>query len=96
MAYRKTQRYFSFSDLAIKIHARKNRSLDVLIKLNLTIDLQPIELLLDKFCHTGKRAEGGKAYPPLLLFKCPMLKKWFQIPPNPKLETQFVSIRDHN
>jgi hypothetical protein len=38
----------------------------VLKQLNHTIDWKPIELLLDKFYHTEKRAEGGKACPPLI------------------------------
>jgi transposase, IS5 family len=88
MAYRKPQLHFSFADLAVEIHADKNRSLAVLRQLNLTIDWQPIELLLDQFYHTGKRAEGGKAYAPLMLFKCLMLQKWFQIPSDPELESQ--------
>jgi IS5 family transposase len=60
----------------------------VLKQLNASIDWHPIEQLLDQFYHTGKRAEGGKAYPPLLLFKCLMLQKWFQIPSDPELESQ--------
>ena len=77
MAYRKPQRHFSFADLAVETLADKNRALSVLKQLNATIDWKPIEQLLDQFYHTGKRAEGGKAYPPLLLFKCLMLQKWF-------------------
>ena len=70
MAYRKTLRQFSFVDLAIEIHANKNSSLAVLKQLNLTIDCRPIEQLLDLFYHTGKRTESGKAYTPMLLFRC--------------------------
>ena len=57
-------------------------------QLNRTIDRKPIEKLLSKFYHTGKSAEGGKAYPPLFLFKCLLLQKWFQIPSDPDLESQ--------
>jgi IS5 family transposase len=88
MAYRKPQRYFSFADLAVQNHADKNRALALLKQLNHTIDWKPIEKLLGKFYHTGKAAEGGKAYPPLLLFKCLLLQKWFQIPSDPDLESQ--------
>jgi IS5 family transposase len=88
MAYRKPQRYFSFADLAVEKHADKNRALSVLQQLNRTIDWNPIEKLLAKFYHTGKAAEGGKAYPPLLLFKCLLLQKWFQIQSDPELESQ--------
>ncbi|WP_054031602.1 transposase [Desulfatitalea tepidiphila] len=85
MAYRKPQRYFSFADLAVEIHADKNRALAVLKQLNLTIDWNPLKKLLDQFYQTGKQIEGGKAYPPLLLFKCLLLQKWFQIPSDPEL-----------
>lgn len=88
MAYRKPQRYFSFADLAVEKHADKNRSLALLKQLNHTIDWKPIDKLLAKFYHTGKAAEGGRAYPPLLLFKCLLLQKWFQIPSDPELESQ--------
>ena len=88
MAYRKPQRYFSFADLAVEKHADKNRALALLKQLDKTIDWTPVEKLLAKFYHTGKAAEGGKAYPPLLLFKCLLLQKWFQIPSDPDLESQ--------
>ena len=88
MAYRKMQQYLSFADLAVEKHADKNRALSVLKQLNRTIDWKPIEKLLLKFYTTGKASEGGKAYPPLLLFKCLMLQKWFQIPSDPELESQ--------
>jgi transposase, IS5 family len=88
MAYRNPQQHFSFADLAIEIHSDKNRSLSVLKQLDRTIDWSAIAQLLGQFYHTGKQAEGGKAYPPLLLFKCLMLQKWFQIPSDPELESQ--------
>ena len=50
--------------------------------------MNPIKQLLDQCYHTGKQPEGGKAYPPLLLFKCLLLQKWFQIPSDPELESQ--------
>jgi IS5 family transposase len=88
MAYRKPQRFFSFADIAVEKHADKNRALAVLKQLNLTIDWNPIKNLLDQFYQTGKQPEGGKACPPLLLFKCLLLQKWFQIPSDPELESQ--------
>jgi len=77
MAYRKPQHYFSFADLAVEKHADKNRALAMLKQLNLTIEWNPVKKLLDQVYHTGKQSEGGKAYPPLLLFKCLLLQKWF-------------------
>ena len=88
MAYRNPQLHFSFADLAVEKFADKNRSMALLEQLNLTIDWKPINQLLDSSYPTGKCAEGGKAYPPLLLFKCLLLQKWFQIPSDPELESQ--------
>lgn len=65
----------------------------MLKQLNLTIDWNPIKKNLGQFYHTGKQVEGQKAYPFLLLFKCLLLKKCFQIPSDPELESQ---INDRN
>jgi IS5 family transposase len=36
----------------------------------------------------GTSGEGADAYPPLLLFKCMLLQKWFHIDSDPELENQ--------
>ncbi len=36
----------------------------------------------------GTSGEGADAYPPLLLYKCLMLQKWFRIQSDPELESQ--------
>ena len=36
----------------------------------------------------GTSSEGPDAYPPLLLFKCLLLQKWFHIDSDPELESQ--------
>jgi IS5 family transposase len=36
----------------------------------------------------GTSGEGADAYPPLLLFKCMLLQKWFRINSDPELENQ--------
>jgi hypothetical protein len=36
----------------------------------------------------GTSADGANAYPPLLLFNCLMLQKWFRINSDPELENQ--------
>jgi IS5 family transposase len=41
-----------------------------------------------KHYHIGVSNEGADAYPPLMLFKCLMLQKWFRIPSDPELESQ--------
>ncbi len=88
MAYKKIERYLSFADVAILKHAEKNRSLAFLKQINNTIDWSPIDDLLLEFYDVGKKDEGGEAYQPLLLFKCMLLQKWFQIKSDPELESQ--------
>jgi IS5 family transposase len=88
MAYKKIDNYFSFADIAIQNNADKNRSLIFLNKVNTTIDWEPVNNMLIKFYETGRSKEGERAYSPLLLFKCMMLQKWFQIKSDPELESQ--------
>jgi IS5 family transposase len=88
MAYKKIDSYFSFADIAIQKNADKNRSLIFLNKVNATIDWEPVQKMLIKFYETGKSKEGERAYSPLLLFKCMLLQKWFQIKSDPELESQ--------
>ncbi len=88
MAYKKIDKYFSFADIAIQKNADKNRSLIFLNKVNATIDWEPLQNMLIKFYKTGKSKEGERAYSPLLLFKCMLLQKWFQIKSDPELESQ--------
>ena len=42
-------------------------------------DWEPVQVILMEFYETGKTKEGERAYSPLLLFKCLLLQKWFQI-----------------
>jgi len=88
MAYKKIDQHFSFADMAILKHADKNRSLLFLRKVDNTIDWIPVEHLLIKYYQIGKAKEGERAYSPMLLFKCFLLQKWFQIKSNPELESQ--------
>ena len=88
MAYKKIDKYFSFADIAIQNNADKNRSLIFLNKVNATIDWEPVQDMLMKAYETGKSKEGERAYSPLLLFKCMLLQKWFQIKSDPELESQ--------
>jgi len=41
-----------------------------------------------KHYDIGTSTEGADAYPPLMLFKCILLQKWFRIPSDPELESQ--------
>ena len=87
MAYKKIEQSFSFADIAINSNADKNRSLLFLKQLDKSIDWDSIENLLLKYYQTGKSSEGEKAYPPLFLFKCLLLQKWFKIKSDPELES---------
>lgn len=88
MAYKKIDQSFSFADLAIQKYADKNSSLLFLRQIDNTIDWDPIQVLLMKYYEIGQTKEGERAYPPLLLFKCFLLQKWFQIKSDPELESQ--------
>ncbi|MBC8180128.1 IS5 family transposase [candidate division KSB1 bacterium] len=88
MAYKKIEYGFSFADIAIKAYSDKNRNLIFLRDVENTIDWQPIQGLLMKYYEPGKSKAGEKAYPPLLLFKCLLLQKWFRIKSDPELESQ--------
>jgi IS5 family transposase len=88
MAYKKIEQYFSFADIAIQNNADKNRSLLFLRKIENTIEWEPIEKLLLKYYQVGKSKEGECAYSPMLLFKCILLQKWFQVKSDPELESQ--------
>ena len=66
----------------------KNRSLQTLEQLNKVINWSKVENILLKHYKIGKSKEGAEAYPPLMLFKCMLLQKWFRIPSDPELENQ--------
>jgi len=88
MAYKKIEHNFSFADIAVQKFADKNRSMLFLRQINNTIDWKPVQDLLIKYYNTGKAKRGERAYSPLLLFKCFLLQKWFQIKSDPELESQ--------
>ena len=46
-----------------------------------------------EYYDVGKSKEGADAYPPLMLFKCLLLQKWFDIPSDPELEDQIPVCR---
>jgi hypothetical protein len=57
-------------------------------KLDKAIDWSRVESILLNHYTVGTSGEGADAYPPLLLFKCMLLQKWFYIDSDPELETQ--------
>ena len=88
MAFKKMDTDFGFADLALASSLKYNRSLKLMEKLNASIDWSRIESIL--LCHytVGTSNEGATAFPPLMLFKCLMLQKWFRINSDPELENQ--------
>jgi IS5 family transposase len=57
-------------------------------KLEKSIDWSRIDTILKSHYTVGTSSEGADAYPPLLLFKCFLLQKWFRINSDPELEDQ--------
>jgi len=76
------------ADLALASSLKHNRSLKLMQNLNASIDWSRIEAILMNNYTAGTSTEGAKAYPPLLLFKCLLLQKWFRINSDPELENQ--------
>ncbi|MFH2064817.1 MAG: transposase [Pseudomonadota bacterium] len=77
-----------FADLALKSSLKHNRSLKTMEKLDKAINRKRIEDILHSHYMTVTASEGADAYPPLLLFKCPLLQKWFRIKSDPEPENQ--------
>ena len=57
-------------------------------KIDKAIDWLRVENILYNHYIVGTSGEGADAYPPLLLFKCMLLQKWFRINSDPELENQ--------
>ncbi len=88
MAFKSEQKNLTFSDLEKSFKKKRNRSLETLMNLEKTILWDRIESILLKDYPVGQKKEGNRAYPPLLLFKCLLLQKWFRIKSDPELESQ--------
>jgi IS5 family transposase len=86
MGFKIRQKKLTFADLAKPLSDKKNRSLKTLMDLKDTISWDRIESILMQDYPVGNKKEGNKAYPPLFLFKCLLLQKWFQIHSDPELE----------
>lgn len=87
MAFKSKHKNLTFSDFEKSIK-KKNRSLETLKNMEKAIAWDQVETILLKDYPVGQRKEGNKAYNPLLLFKCLLLQKWFQIKSDPELESQ--------
>ncbi len=88
MGFKRLHESFSFTDLAMQETLEHNRSLDTMEKLKNAINWTRIESILLSHYTVGTSGEGADACPPLLLYKCMLLQKWFRIPSDPELETQ--------
>ena len=87
MGYKKMDQEISFADLILKSSMGKNRCLEQLNKIHESIEWKNIESILMSHYVVGTSNQGADPYPPLLLFKCLLLQKWFRIPSDPELES---------
>jgi IS5 family transposase len=88
MGYKKMKQNLGFADLALASSMKHNRSLKNMEKLKQSIDWHRINTILLSHYTVGTSREGADAYPPLLLYKCLLLQKWFRIDSDPELENQ--------
>ena len=84
MGFKKIDPYFTFADLALKDSMDKSRCLTRLMDIADSIDWDQIESVLMHHYQVGGSKEGAEAYPPILLFKCMLLQKWFHIDSDPR------------
>jgi IS5 family transposase len=88
MAFKKTTRSLDFADLALANCLEQNRSIKLMEQLSGSINWSRVESILLSHYTVGTSDEGARAYPPLMLFKCLLLQKWFRIQSDPELENQ--------
>lgn len=87
MSFKSGRQTLSFSDLELSREKAKNNTLEHLRYLDQHIGWDQIESRLLKNYPIGKNKKGPQAYPPLLLFKCLLLRNWFQIRSDVELES---------
>jgi len=88
MGFKKMVNSLDFADFALASSLKRNRSLKLMENLSGAIDWSRVENILLSHYTVGTSGEGADAYPPLLLFKCMLLQKWFRINSDPELENQ--------
>jgi hypothetical protein len=105
MGFKNMDREISFADLILKDSMDKNRCLERLSDISGSIDWDRINSVLMNHYRVGTNREGAdvypiefedcsiRAYPPLLLFKCLLLPKWFRIDSDPELESQIYPVK---
>ncbi|MCP3873902.1 MAG: transposase [Desulfobacteraceae bacterium] len=87
MSYKSKNQTLSFSDLELSQKKAKNRTLKHLKRIKKSIEWNTIESTLIKSYPVGKHKKGPQAYSPLMLFKCLLLRNWFQINSDTDLES---------
>ena len=87
MSFKSDNQTLSFSDLELSQTKVKNNTLEHLKNLDQSLHWEPIESTLLENYPIGKKKKGPQAYSPLMLFKCLMLRNWFQIKSDVKLES---------
>ena len=88
MGFKKMDKSLNFADLVLANSLKNNRSLVIMENVDKAINWSRVESILLSHYTVGTSSEGADAYPPLLLFKCLMLQKWFHINSDPELENQ--------
>ena len=88
MGFKKMDSSLGFADFALASSLKHNRNLKLMNKLDKSIEWPRIESILMGHYTVGTSGEGADDYPPLLLFKCVLLQKWFRINSDPELENQ--------
>jgi len=88
MGYKKMKQNLGFAEFALASSMKHNRSLKNMEALKRSIDWERINTILLNHYTVGTAGEGADAYPPLLLYKCLLLQKWFHIDSDPELENQ--------
>lgn len=86
MGFKKMKNEFSFADLVLESSKKNNRSIKKMQPLRKSINWNRVEDILMSHYTVGTSNEGADAYPPILLFKCLLLQKWFHIDSDPELE----------
>ncbi|MBC2706026.1 transposase [Desulfobacula sp.] len=87
MSFKSDKQALSFSDLELSRKKARNNTLEHLKNLDQRIKWGQIESTLLENYPTGKNKKGPQAYSPLMLFKCMLLRNWFQIKSDVELES---------
>jgi len=94
MSFKKKSKQMTFADLeSVENNSFTNIRLKRLTEIDNAIDWNSIEIIFDSTYEAGKNKLGQPAYPPLMLFKCLLLQKWFRIDSDPELESQINDSR---